>query len=178
MQSELQGAVRAKEVALAQLDHQSAAGASLAILAIGAWTAGLLADRIGALPVRVVSVVGYAGAFAALAAAPWMNMTAVLLVLVILGIAGAGLYPTTLIIASRVGGGSVDMGGVHAVGSLGYLVGILGAGFMMTGESGAGQYQTVLLMFATGYLILNIPAVIKLGSHYAVNSQREHLKSI
>lgn len=155
----------------------AAVGASLAILAIGAWPAGLLADRIGALPVRVVSVVGYAGAFAALAAAPWMNMTAVLLVLVILGIAGAGLYPTTLIIASRAGGGSVDMGGVHAVGSLGYLVGILGAGIMMTAESGAGQYQTVLLMFATGYLILNIPAVIKLSSQYAANSPREHLKS-
>lgn len=143
----------------------AAVGASLAILAIGAWPAGLLADRIGALPVRVVSVVGYAGAFAALAAAPWMNMTAVLLVLVILGIAGAGLYPTTLIMASRAGGGPVDMGGVHAMGALGYLFGILGAGLIMTGESGGGQYQTVLIMFATGYLLLNIPAVVKLAGH-------------
>jgi hypothetical protein len=142
----------------------AAVGASLAILALGAWPAGLLADRIGAMPVRVVSVVGYAGAFAALAAAPWMNMTAVLLVLIMLGIAGAGLYPTTLIMASRAGGGPVDMGGVHATGSLGYLVGIVGAGMMLTGESGGGQYQAVLLMFATGYLLLNIPAVAGMGS--------------
>ncbi|MBT5383202.1 MAG: hypothetical protein HOL13_10210, partial [Phycisphaerae bacterium] len=152
-----------------ELDRSSrfvgaAMGASLAILAIGAWPAGLLADRIGAMPVRVVSVVGYAGAFAALAAAPWMNMTSVLLVLVLLGVAGAGLYPTTLILASRAGGGPVDMGGVHAIGSLGYLVGIIGAGIMMTGDAGAGQYQAVLLFFATGYLLLNIPAVIKISS--------------
>jgi len=110
-----------------------------------------------------VSVVGYAGAFAALAAAPWMNMTAVLLVLVLLGVAGAGLYPTTLILASRAGGGPVDMGGVHAMGSLGYLIGIVGAGLMMAGDD--GQYQAVLLFFATGYLLLNIPAVIKISSH-------------
>lgn len=142
----------------------AAVGASLAILALGAWPAGLLADRIGAMPVRVVSVVGYAGAFAALAAAPWMSMTAVLLVLIVLGIAGAGLYPTTLIMASRAGGGSVDMGGVHATGSLGYLVGIVGAGMMLTGGPGVGQYQAVLLMFATGYLLLNIPAVARIGS--------------
>jgi hypothetical protein len=90
-----------------------------------------------------------------------MNMTAVLLVLIVLGIAGAGLYPTTLIMASRAGGGSVDMGGVHALGSLGYLVGIVGAGMMLTGEVGVGQYQVVLLMFATAYLLLNVPAVAR-----------------
>ena len=138
----------------------AAVGVSLAILAIGAWPAGILADRIGAMPVRVVSVIGYAGAFAAIAAAPWMTMTSVLLVLIVLGIAGAGLYPTTLILAARAGGGSVDMGGVHAMGSLGYLVGIVGAGMMLTGDSGAGQYQAVLLMFATGYVLLNLPAVV------------------
>ena len=137
----------------------AAVGASLAILALGAWPAGLLADRIGVMPVRVVSVVGYAGAFAALAAAPWLNMSAVLLVLIVLGIAGAGLYPTTLILASRAGGGPVDMGGVHAFGALGYLIGIVGAGTMLSGGSGVGQYQAVLLMFATVYLLLNIPAV-------------------
>ena len=89
-----------------------------------------------------------------------MTMTSVLLVLIVLGIAGAGLYPTTLILAARAGGGSVDMGGVHAMGSLGYLVGIVGAGMMLTGDSGAGQYQAVLLMFATGYVLLNLPAVV------------------
>jgi hypothetical protein len=140
-----------------------AVGVSLAIPALGAWPAGLLADRIGAIPVRVVSVVGYAGAFAALAAAPWMNTTAVLLVLVVLGVAGAGLYPTTLIMAGRAGGGPVDMGGVHAVGALGYFVGIVGAGVMLTGGPGVGQYQAVLLMFATVYLLVNVPAVAGAG---------------
>ncbi|MDP7069822.1 MAG: MFS transporter [Phycisphaerales bacterium] len=138
----------------------AAVGISLAILALGAWPAGVLADRIGAIPVRVVSVVGYAGAFAAIAAAPWMTMTSVLLVLVVLGVAGAGLYPTTLMVAARAGGGSLDMGGVHATGSLGYLVGILGAGMMLTGEAGVAQYQAVLLLFATGYVLLNVPAVV------------------
>ena len=140
-----------------------AVGVSLAILALGAWPAGLLADRIGAIPVRVVSVVGYAGAFAALAAAPWMNTTAVLLVLVVLGVAGAGLYPTTLIMAGRAGGGPVDMGGVHAMGSLGYFVGIVGAGMMLTGGPSVGQYQAVLLMFATVYLLVNVPAMAGAG---------------
>ncbi|MCH2141141.1 MAG: MFS transporter, partial [Phycisphaerales bacterium] len=100
----------------------AAMGASLFVLGLGSWPAGILADRVGPLPVRVLSVIGYSGAFAALAAAPWINMGAVVLVLVVLGAAGAGLYPTSLVVASRARGGAAGMGGVHTSGSVGYLV--------------------------------------------------------
>jgi len=141
----------------------AAMGGSLAILGLGSWPAGLLADRIGPLPVRVLSVIGYAGAFAALAGASWMNSGAVVVVLIVLGVAGAGLYPSTLIVAARAGGGATGMGGVHVAGSVGYLFGIVAAGTMLLDDPASGGYQVIMVVFATLYVLVNIPAVLGLA---------------
>ena len=52
------------------------------------------------------------------------------------------------------------MGGFHTSGSVGYLVGVLGAGTVLLGETGVHQYQLIMLFCATIYLLINIPAVV------------------
>jgi MFS family permease len=138
----------------------SALGLVLLLLALGSWPAGLLADRIGPLPVRVLAVVGYAGAFAMLAAAPWVPAWVVVLSLIVMGLSGSGLAPSTYVLASRKGRGAFDMGGLHAAGSAGYLSGLLGAGVLLAmGTSMTVVFQIVFLGFATVYLLLNLPAI-------------------
>ena len=138
----------------------AALGLVLLLIALGSWPAGVIADRIGPLPVRVLSVVGYAAAFAALAVAPWLPVWVVLLCLVVLGLSGAGLAPSTFVLASRKGRGAVDMGGLHAAGSAGYLCGLLGAGLLLDmGTAITVVFQIVFLGFTTVYLLLNLPAI-------------------
>ena len=52
------------EIALKETLVGPAMSIIVLFLAIGAWPAGLLADRIGPLPVRITAVVGYAAGFA------------------------------------------------------------------------------------------------------------------
>jgi MFS family permease len=135
-------------------------GAMLLLIALGSWPAGVLADRIGALPIRVLSVVGYAAGFAVLAWAPWIPPWIVLSGLILIGIAGAGLAPSTYVLASRRGRGVVDMGGLHAAGSAGYLCGLVGAGALLElGASVTTVFQFLFLGFATMYLLCNLPAI-------------------
>ena len=96
-----------------------ALGLALLTIAIGAWPAGVLADRIGPLPVRIVSVIGYASAFALLAVASWIPQWTVLVLLGTLGIFGAGLAPSMYMLAAQRQRGAVGMGGVQAAGVCG-----------------------------------------------------------
>ncbi len=143
-----------------------ALGMVLLVIAVGAWPAGVLADRIGPLPVRIASVVIYAGAFAALAAAPWLSFGAIAICLAMLGVGGAGLAPSMYVLGARKGRGALDMGSIHAAGSAGYLTGVLVAGALLVHKSHfseGGVYQVVFLSFATGYLLLNLPAIAALA---------------
>lgn len=148
------------EAGMSEAQVGSGLGAMLLLIAFGAWPAGVLADRFGALPIRIIAVVGYGAAFAALAWAPWVPSWIVLLSLVLIGISGAGLAPSTLMLASRKGRGVVDMGGLHAAGSAGYLCGLLGAGALLElGASITAVFQFLFLGFATLYLLFNLPAI-------------------
>lgn len=132
------------------------------VIALGAWPAGVLADRVGPLPVRIGSVVLYGTAFALLAGAPWMDWGWIVLVLAVLGIGGAGLMPSVYVLGARKGRGSLDMGGIQASGSAGYLCGLLISGALLATKGtfeGSGVYQVVFLGFATTYLLLNLPAI-------------------
>jgi len=137
-------------------------GLVLLIIALGAWPAGILADRIGPLPVRIASVLLYAMAFALLAGAPWMGFSSIAACLVLLGIGGAGLAPSMYVLGARKGRGALDMGGIHAAGSAGYLCGLLVAGVLLTLQGSFGQggvFQVLFLGFATAYLLCNLPAI-------------------
>jgi len=135
----------------------------LLLMAIGSWPAGLLADRLGPLPVRIISVVGYAAAFAALAAAPWMGLGTILACLVVLGVSAAGLAPSMYVMAARKGRGTLDMGGVYTAGSAGYLCGVLVPGILLwlmrDSMPVTNAYQVIFLVFATLYLLINLPAI-------------------
>ncbi len=138
----------------------------LLLIALGAWPAGMLADRVGPLPVRIFGVTGYAMGFAALAGAPAMPGWAVLATLVVIGVFGAGLAPAMYVLAARRNGGAIDMGGVNAAGSAGYLVGTLVSGAVMYWRettSDASGFQMLLLGGATVYLLINMPAIAALA---------------
>lgn len=151
-----------KEIAV----NETLVGPSMAmillLIALGAWPAGILADRIGPLPVRIVAVVGYSAGFAMLSAAPWVPVWVIILSLGIMGLFGAGLAPSMYILASGRGRGAIDMGGIHAAGNAGYLSGLLGAGGLLvlgSSMSTINSYQIIFLIFTTMYLLLNLPAI-------------------
>ncbi len=134
----------------------------LLLIALGAWPAGILADRIGPLPVRIVAVVGYSAGFAMLAAAPWVPIWVIIVSLGIMGLFGAGLAPSMYILAAVRGRGAIDMGGIHAAGNAGYLAGLIGAGSLLAlseNISTINAYQIIFLIFTTLYLLLNLPAI-------------------
>ncbi len=136
----------------------------LILMALGAWPAGLLADRLGPLPVRVVSVIGYVVGFAGLGASEWLPEWAIVTSLGVMGLFGAGLAPSVYVLASRKTRGALDMGGVQAAGSAGYLVGLLGAGAILAvSPSSPGVFQGVLFGGGTLYLLLNLPAVVAMA---------------
>ncbi|MDP7029152.1 MAG: hypothetical protein QF733_02925 [Phycisphaerales bacterium] len=136
----------------------------LVLMALGAWPAGVLADRYGPLPVRVASVIGYVVGFAGLGAAEWLPEWAIVASLGIMGLFGAGLAPSVYVLASRKTRGALDMGGVQAAGSAGYLVGLLSAGAILAvSTSSPGVFQGVLFGGGTVYLLLNLPAVVAMA---------------
>jgi len=136
----------------------------LVLMALGAWPAGLLADRLGPLPVRVVSVIGYVVGFAGLGAAEWLPDWAIVTSLGVMGLFGAGLAPSVYVLASRKTRGALDMGGVQAAGSAGYLIGLLSAGAILAvSPSSPGVFQGVLFGGGTLYLLLNLPAVVAMA---------------
>ncbi len=150
------------EIALKETLVGPAMSIIVLFLAIGAWPAGLLADRIGPLPVRITAVVGYAAGFAMLAAAPWLPIWAIMLALAVMGIFGSGLAPSMYMLAARRGRGAIDMGGVHAAGNGGYLAGLLSAGglLLLSDEMPTVRaYQLIFLIFTTLYLLMNLPAI-------------------
>ena len=151
-----------KEIAVKETLVGPSMSMILLIIALGAWPAGILADRIGPLPVRIVAVIGYSAGFAMLAAAPWVPIWVIVLSLGIMGIFGSGLAPSMYILASSRGRGAIDMGGIHAAGNAGYLSGLLGAGGLLAisdGMSTLSAYQIIFLIFTTMYLLLNLPAI-------------------
>ncbi|MCH2142894.1 MAG: hypothetical protein MK077_07860 [Phycisphaerales bacterium] len=138
----------------------------LLCIALGAWPAGVLADRLGPLPVRILGVTGYAMGFAALAGAPAFPEWGILAILVFLGVFGAGLAPSMYVLAARRNGGAIDMGGVNAAGAAGYLVGTLVSGAVMYWRettTDASGIQLLLLGGATVYLLINMPAIAALA---------------
>jgi len=135
-------------------------GGVLVLMGLGAWPAGVVVDRIGALPVRVLSVVGYATGFATIAGAEWLPQWALLLGLGAIGVFGAGLAPSAYVLASRRSRGALDMSGVQAAGSIGYFVGVITSGLVLA-ASGADtvKFSGLFLGAATIYLALNLPAI-------------------
>ena len=139
----------------------SVIGLSLLLLAIFSWPAGVLADRVGPLRVRIVSAAFYGLAVAAMAMLTATDGRGLLMLMVVLGVAGAGLIPTTYALGSRSGRGISDMGSIQTAGTAGYFAGVMIAAvqFPDSTEHGLQEFQRIYLGFAAGYLVLNLLGV-------------------
>jgi MFS family permease len=123
-------------------------GLPLLAMALGAWPAGFLAQRVGILRVRQWAGGIYA---VALAAVPFVGdaQPALVSVLAVLGLAGAALLPTSLALEHAVDRGPVGFTAFATSGGVGYASGAV-IPVMVLGVAGdaASSYQGVIVGFA------------------------------
>lgn len=139
----------------------------LLIMAFGAFPAGLVADRFGALRTRTCAALVYAIALAAIPAAGTVSASAMLGTLLVLGLAAAALMPTSMQLAARSGRGAMAMGTCQAAGNIGYLLGIAGAGWMLFSLGGAkpseSTYAMVIVIFALAHVVTTGVTLVEAG---------------
>lgn len=123
-------------------------GLPLLAMAVGAWPAGGLANRIGTLRVRQAAGVIYA---VSLAIVPFLGdaQPSMVVVLAVLGLAGAALLPTSLALEHAVDRGPVGFTAFATSGGLGYASGAV-IPVMVLGVAGDGpaSYQGIIVGFA------------------------------
>ena len=127
-------------------------GIAMLMTAIGTWPAGRLADRIGSKPLRLICGLIYAPAVALIPFANSFNLTMILLDFLLIGIAGAGLFASSLILIANAQRGPGAMGAYHAAGNLGFLLGPITAGVILStfseSEIGVSPYLLIFIGFA------------------------------
>lgn len=123
-------------------------GLPLLAMAVGAWPAGLLAQRVGTLRVRTWAGGMYA---LALAAVPFVGdvQPGLVCALAVLGISGAALLPTSLVLEHAVDRGAVGFTAFATSGGVGYASGAV-IPVMVLGVAGdeASSYQGIIVGFA------------------------------
>lgn len=136
----------------------------LAVMALGAWPAGRLGDAVGHPTLRTTAALLYALSYIGLALLEQPSTASVLVIMVMIGLAGAALMPTAFAIGARTGYGSVGMGQMHAAGSVGYFLGIAGAGALLSLLTASStthtDYIAVILTFVGAYLALTVLSTI------------------
>lgn len=160
-------------------------GGAILLLALGAWPAGLLADRLGHLRLRTLAAITYAASIMAIpfiaasqAGEAWP--VGLMIAMACFGLSGAALMPAGMTLACRSGRGTVAMGAYHAGGNIGYhLLGIGGAAALLTvlnatqpailaASPGAAihpaapMYHAVLFTFGAAHLAATVIAAIAL----------------
>lgn len=141
-------------------------GGALLMIALGSWPAGVLADRVGHLRLRVLASLMYCGSLAMIPMLAPTGFAGALFAMLCFGLAGAALMPTSIVLASQSGRGSVAMGAYHASGNIGYhLVGIGGAAMLVLllgGTDGptAATYHTIIYTFAIVYGFISVLTVL------------------
>ena len=144
-------------------------GVVLGLMALGNVPMGLLMDRIGALPTRMIGGSIYGLSFVLLAGVVRDGASLLPVAMVLMGVGGAALIPSALSLANHGRDGATDMGWVQVAGNAGYLLGIVGGGLALAGisdpasEPGVRAFGRVLVGFAGGYLVLNLLSVLSLA---------------
>ena len=82
----------------------------LLLMAVFNGPVGWLADRLGLVRIRVVACIVYGVSFVALAAGNDFGFWWLYVMFAVMGLAGAGLIPTSFALGARAGGGTADMG--------------------------------------------------------------------
>jgi MFS family permease len=130
----------------------------LLLMALGAYPAGLLADRLGYTLTRTGAALIYALAIAFLPIAGALSTAAMFATLLILGFAAAALMPTALALAASTRRGAAAMGTVQAAGNIGYLLGIVGAGALLALLGGERPDQTAYAMVIQIFALTHVVA--------------------
>lgn len=147
-------------------------GSAMLMTALGTWPAGYLADRIGALRLRALAGVFYAAGLAAVGFAVRAHLAAALLDMLLIGLAGAALFASSLLVVCQSHRGPAGMGTYHLAGNLGFLIGPLFAGAMLTmlggREPGPTAFAAVLVGFAIFHGAVTVLTVAVAGRTWRV----------
>ena len=143
-------------------------GSVLLLMGLGAIPAGWISDRFGDLLIRAIGGVTFAiGLFVLpFAASDLASLSATML---LLGVGGATLLPTSLALLDRLHRGLVGMGGFRAAGDIGFLVGVSVAGALIhmlgDGEGSRFGYASVIAGFAIMHLSCTAIVIPLLARH-------------
>lgn len=159
------GLFLAEAVGLGPAIRGGLVGSVLLLMGIGAIPAGLLADRFDALRVRLLGAVVFGIGIVVLPLVA--DMLPVLgVVMLVMGIGGAVLLPTSLALLDRLHGGLIGMGGFRAAGDLGFLFGVSAAGFLVdllvsgaSAEEANTAYASIFAGFGAIHLAVTAIAV-------------------
>ena len=159
------GLFLAEAVGLGPAIRGGLVGSVLLLMGIGAIPAGLLADRFDALRVRLIGAIVFGLGIVVL---PLVADTLPVLgvVMLVMGIGGAVLLPTSLALLDRLHGGLIGMGGFRAAGDLGFLFGVSAAGFLVdllvsgaSAEEASTAYASIFAGFGAIHLAVTAIAV-------------------
>jgi MFS family permease len=97
------------------------------------------------------------------------NLSSLSATMLLLGVGGATLLPTSLALLDRLHGGLVGMGGFRAAGDIGFLVGVLVAGLLIhmlgDGDGSRFGYASVIAGFAIMHLSCTAIVIPLLARH-------------
>jgi len=141
-------------------------GLSMLMTALGAWPAGMLADRFGAVRLRLAAGIVFALAFAGIVPTASLGAAPLGLVLIAFGAAGAALFAGSLSVVVRAGRGPSGMAAYHAAGNLGFLVGPTTAGLVLRFTDGLVAESGACAAIIAGFALLHLAgtAVAIVGS--------------
>ncbi len=139
-------------------------GVAMLLTALGACPMGHLADRIGLRASRLLCSLLYAGSLVSVPL--WITDGGVLafVIMGIIGLGGAGLFASSLLLVTRAGRGSGAIAAYHAAGNTGFLVGPMVAGLVLSltrsNASDPAPFITILVVASLMHLIINAVAVV------------------
>ncbi len=135
-------------------------GISMLMTALGAWPAGWLVERIGSNRMRRIAGCMYAGGVLSIPFIIHANFGIALAGMIVIGIAGAALFASSLVAVTNSGRGAAGMGGYHTAGNMGFLLGTVAAGSLISllssGEPGEQVYITILTLYAMFHFSVTI----------------------
>ena len=139
-------------------------GACMLAMALGAWPAGWIIDRVGVLGIRRAATILFGASFAGLTIAAPIGSQALVPLLIAAGIAGAALLTTSLHIVMLSRTGARGMGAYHAAGNIGALIGPVAVGvslmILAPGEPSPSAYAVTFAVLSIAYIIVATSATL------------------
>ncbi len=130
-------------------------GLAMLMTALGTWPAGRLADRVGSLRLRLIAGCIYAPGVALIPLAVSGNLAITIIDFVLIGLAGAAHFASSLVAVCDSERGAVGMGAYHAAGNAGFLVGPLAAGAALSLLGGSEPVASVYLFVFGGFALIH-----------------------